>query len=163
MNTYVRMTIHMFLAVCYVAITSTVGTAHPPEHAAGDSVHIVALASVGNELKYAQTEFTVKAGEKVHLTFENKSTTPGISHNVVILKMGADSTVIQRVGIAALQAADTGYIPKDDAILHYTPLAGPGKTVEVNFDAPSKPGEYPYECTFPGHFVTMHGVMIVTK
>lgn len=161
MNPYIRTTVLFFLAIGFAISGSTAVAARPGEQAAGDSVHTVAIASVGNELKYAQTEFTVAAGEKVHLTLENKATTPGISHNLVILTMGADSAAIQRVGIAALQAADADYIPKDDAILFHTPLAAPGKTVELTFDAPAEPGDYPYVCTFPGHFVTMRGVMHV--
>jgi azurin len=31
----------------------------------------------------------------------------------------------------------------------------------MRFEAPEKPGRYPYLCTFPGHWVVMKGVMIV--
>jgi uncharacterized protein len=27
--------------------------------------------------------------------------------------------------------------------------------------APATPGEYPYVCTFPGHFLLMNGVLVV--
>jgi plastocyanin len=41
-------------------------------------------------------------------------------------------------------------------------MAGPGETVQVTFTAPSKPGKYPYLCTFSGHYQAgMKGVLIV--
>jgi len=33
----------------------------------------------------------------------------------------------------------------------------------LRFTAPDKPGEYPYICTFPGHWRIMQGVMKVVK
>jgi azurin len=115
------------------------------------------IKSIGNELKFAQTAFTVKTGDEIHLVFVNTATAEGMSHNVVILDT---EDALNRVGIAAVGAADKDYIPEDDGILFHTPLAGPGKTVEVTFIAP-KPGTYYYTCTFPGHFALMRGVMTV--
>lgn len=125
----------------------------------GQNSREVALQAEGNTLHFAQIEFAVKAGQPVRLVFENKATAEGLSHNVVIL---ADKASIDRVGLAAAQAAENDYIPEDNDVLFYTPLAAPGETVEVTFTAPSEPGEYPYLCTFPGHYVTMRGVMKVT-
>ena len=63
------------------------------------------------------------------------------------------------VGMAAVAAGETaGYVPKHDAILFYTALAKPGGKTHVQFTAP-RPGDYPYLCTFPGHFALMKGVM----
>ncbi|GMQ81133.1 MAG: hypothetical protein BMS9Abin05_0563 [Rhodothermia bacterium] len=123
-----------------------------------DAADKIVIESVGNELKFAQTEFTVESGQKVHLVFVNKATVQGMSHNVVIV---TDEASIDRVGLAALQAAENDYIPEDEAILFYTPLAGPGETVETTFVAPD-PGTYYYTCTYPGHYVLMRGVMTVT-
>ncbi len=123
----------------------------------------VVIESVGNELKFAQVEFTVKPDEKIRLVFENKATVQGISHNVVILEAGEGAKGIDRVGVAAISAADNDYIPDDDAILFYTPMAAPGDTVEVTFEAPTEPGKYPYLCSFPGHYVLMRGIMIVEE
>ena len=36
-----------------------------------------------------------------------------------------------------------------------------GETIE--FTAPAEPGDYPYICTFPGHWRLMNGVLHVTK
>jgi len=37
----------------------------------------------------------------------------------------------------------------------------PDSAESLRFTAPKKPGEYPYLCTFPGHWVIMRGVMVV--
>lgn len=127
----------------------------PAAKASSDITEII-IEPVGNEMKYAQTEFTVKAGSKVRLIMKNTATLDAMVHNVVIMKPGSDGTA---VGMAALQAGEAKeYIPEDAAIMFYTPLAKPGETTQVEFTAPPA-GDYPYICTFPGHFSLMKGVM----
>lgn len=123
----------------------------------GQSAREVTLQAEGNTLHFAQIEFTARADQQVRLIFENAATAEGLSHNVVIVN---SEEAIERVGVAAANAAENDYIPEDDAILFYTPLAAPGETVEVTFTAP-RPGTYYYTCTFPGHYATMRGVMKV--
>lgn len=119
----------------------------------------VTITPVGNEMRYEQTEFTVKAGETVTITFRNTADSPAMQHNVVVLR---DQDAINRVGTAALQAGqEQEFIPEDEAILAHTPLAQPGETVQVTFTAPEEPGDYPYICTFPGHYTLMQGTMRV--
>jgi len=122
----------------------------------------ITITPVGNEMRYEQTEFTVAPGQTVHLTLNNTATNPAMSHNVVVLALGADPNA---VGQAALSAAGTGYIPQDmaDRIVAHTPMSAPGQTVEVTFTAPQQAGDYPYICTFPGHYVTMRGTMRVAQ
>ncbi len=120
----------------------------------------VALASVGDEMRYAQTEFTVAPGQTVHLVFHNVATSPAMRHNVVVLQQGSDVTAF---GTAAVSAAATDYIPPamEAEVIAHTPMSDPGETVEVTFTAPDSAGDYPFVCTFPGHFATMQGVMRV--
>jgi azurin len=49
----------------------------------------------------------------------------------------------------------------DDIIAH-TPMSAPGETVTVEFTAPAE-GDYPYICTYPGHYMTMQGTMHVVS
>ena len=122
----------------------------------------VIIEPVGNQMKYATTEFSVEAGQEVTIIFNNTATSQAMSHNVVILQ-GDDEATIKRVGEAGLQAGPSAeYVPEDEAILANTPLAAPGETVEVTFTAPSEPGTYAFICTFPGHYVLMRGIMRVT-
>lgn len=112
----------------------------------------------GNKMAFATTEITVKAGQEVRLVFDNTATSPAMKHNVVIVEAADD---IQRVGQAAMSEQD--YVPDDDAIVAYTPLADPGEKVEVTFTAPDTPGDRPFICTFPGHYMSMQGIMRVQK
>lgn len=135
-------------------------TSNSTTDTATETVSEVTIKPVGNQMKYEQTEFTVEAGTEVSLTFDNVATSPAMKHNVVILN-SEDDEVVQRVGNAALQAADSGYIPDDNAIIAATDMADPGQTVNTTFTAPSEPGTYTYICTFPGHFMMMQGTMTV--
>ena len=38
-------------------------------------------------------------------------------------------------------------------------LLNAGESTVVAFDAPAEPGEYPFVCSFPGHWATMRGVL----
>ena len=53
------------------------------------------------------------------------------------------------------------YIPKTDAVLFHTKMVPPIAGETLRFMAPKTPGDYPYICTFPGHWTIMKGVMVV--
>ena len=120
----------------------------------------VVIRPVGDNMQYETTEFTVKAGQTITLVMENVATSAAMQHNVVVLAMGAD---VNAFGMAAMQAGpDAGYIPADsDQIIAYTAMAKPGETTQIEFTVPSEPGDYPFVCTFPGHYALMQGVMKV--
>jgi azurin len=58
-------------------------------------------------------------------------------------------------------AAAQGYIPDIPQVLASTRLVDPGRTVTIQFRAPTEPGAYPYVCTFPGHWRVMNGMLTV--
>ncbi len=117
------------------------------------------IATVGNTMAYDVTSFTVKAGQKVHVTLKNNGDNPAMTHNWVLVKPGKEASVAT-AGTEAGPAAN--YVKAGDAdVLASTPIAQPGGTVEVTFTAPKEPGSYPYICTFPGHYTTMKGTMSV--
>lgn len=110
-------------------------------------------------LKFTPVSFTVRAGARVELTFNN---TDDMLHNLVIVRPGQ----LRAVGKAALglgiDGPDLGYIPRSAEVLFNTCLLQPGASQSIYFTAPEKPGNYPYLCTYPGHYLTMNGVMKVT-
>jgi azurin len=55
------------------------------------------------------------------------------------------------------------YVPNIPEVLFHTRLVNPQETVKLQFTAPQQPGDYPYVCTFPGHWSLMNGVMKVVK
>ena len=45
--------------------------------------------------------------------------------------------------------------------MHVIPVIEPGKRHVLHFRAPKKPGDYPFLCTFPGHWMAMNGILRV--
>ncbi|MDA7922485.1 plastocyanin/azurin family copper-binding protein [Verrucomicrobiales bacterium] len=120
----------------------------------------VKISCVPERLLFTKTKFTVKVGQPVKLTFTNPDAT---QHNLVIVEPGA----LEEVGMAGNEMAKDpsgiikGFVPESKKILHHTKLIGPDKGEVLRFNAPAKPGIYPYLCTFPGHWIVMKGEMVV--
>lgn len=136
-----------------------------PLYAQDSTTKEVTLTSDKAQYLFDITEFTVKAGQKVKLTLVvPEEATPNQPHNVVIVKPGTKNTVGQ---LADESVSDPYYltgkqaVPDSKDILFRTKLVYPGKTESIEFTAPREAGEYPYLCTFPGHWTTMNGIMKV--
>ena len=118
------------------------------------------IMTIKEAMKYSPAEFTVPAGATVELIFENVD---AMQHNWVLGALGSQ----EKIGLAAdkmITAADgaaKNYIPSLPEVLAYTPLVESDGRVKVVFKAPSVPGNYPFLCTFPGHWRIMNGVMKV--
>lgn len=121
---------------------------------------VIQLGTVPAKMIFDKTEITIQAGDEITILFQNPD---GMPHNMVIAKPGT----IEKVGKAAdaMAAQKDGYeksfVPAIPEVLFHTPLVQSGKTYRLDFKAPQKPGEYPFVCTFPGHWQTMKGVVKV--
>jgi azurin len=117
----------------------------------------------GDDMKYSVTTIQAKRGEQLRIVLTSKGAMPKIAmaHNVVILTKGSDAAAF---AVAAAPARATDFIPPNlkSQVLAASGLAGNGETVEVTFKAPAVSGQYPFLCTFPGHFAAgMKGTLIV--
>ena len=116
-----------------------------------------------DQMQYNIKAFEVTEGQKVVLSFKHIGQLPAMAmgHNVVILKTG---TAIPAFATKCAPAKDSGYIPQDaeskEQMVAHTKLLGGGESDEITFVAPAA-GDYPFICTFPGHFAIMQGVMTV--
>ena len=123
---------------------------------------IVILHAVYEQLRYDKQLIVVEPARPVILILQNDDAMP---HNVAVLAPGA----LEEIGVAAEKMpAETNaqglmYIPDSPKVLHATKLAAPGQKVQLSFNSPAEPGEYPYVCTFPGHWRRMTGTLVVTK
>jgi len=129
-----------------------------PAKAAGPRV--IELTA-NDTMKFNVTALEAKAGEDLKVVLTNIGTIPkeAMGHNFVLLKPGSD---VAAFSAAAAMAKDKDYIPdalKDEVIVH-TATLGPRKSDETPVFKLT-PGEYPYLCSFPGHFVTMKGTLTV--
>jgi azurin len=117
----------------------------------------------GDDMKFNVTTINAKRGETIRIVLKSIGTLPKIAmaHNVVVLKANADQIKFAQAGMAA---RDTDFIAPElkGQVVAATKLAGPGETVEVTFKVPAAAGNYPYVCTFPGHFAAgMKGQLVV--
>ncbi|HZJ18918.1 MAG TPA: plastocyanin/azurin family copper-binding protein [Pricia sp.] len=116
-----------------------------------------------DQLRFSVEKIEAAPGQKITVKLSNDTKFPAVamSHNFVLLKQSADAKAFDK---ASTQHADNGYLAPEleDQIIAHTGMAGGGETVEVTFNAPEKPGEYIYICTFPGHFAAgMKGTLTV--
>ncbi len=121
----------------------------------------IRISCLRERMLYDITRFEVKPGQPVRLDFINPDAT---AHNLVIVEPGA----MEEVGLAANEMAKDPaavkqgqFLPKSSKVLFHTSMLKPESAESLRFTAPKKPGEYPYLCTFPGHWVIMRGVMVV--
>jgi azurin/archaellum component FlaG (FlaF/FlaG flagellin family) len=123
----------------------------------------IKIKSVKEMMQYDVKEFVVKAGKPVELTFENPD---AMQHNLLVIKpkslesigKASDKMITQR------DAAERNYIPNlPQFIIAATPLVNPNQSHTLTFTAPTEAGDYPFVCTFPGHWRLMKGVMKVVK
>ena len=111
-------------------------------------------------MKFHIDTFTVLAGEKIMLELDNLD---GMQHNLLIIKPGT----LEKVGAAAdamlrdPKASEKHYVPDMPEVLFATEMLGPEELYTLNFTVPDTPGDYPFVCTFPGHWRMMNGIMRV--
>ncbi|MFD1818665.1 putative membrane-bound dehydrogenase domain-containing protein [Pseudarcicella hirudinis] len=124
------------------------------------NVQIVKIKSVHEAMQYDKKEFTVIAGKPVELTFENPD---NMQHNLVIGKPKSTEIIGNAADkmITAKDGADRNYVPSIPQVIAATPLVNPNQSYKLKFTAPAQAGDYPFICTFPGHWRIMSGVMKV--
>lgn len=109
-------------------------------------------------LKYDISEIQVPAGSKIKLTFNNND---DMLHNLIITRPGQASKVGEMAVQMGLIGEEKGYVPDNDAVITHTVLLQPNTSDNIYFIAPEEPGVYEYVCTFPGHYLSMRGVIRV--
>jgi azurin len=111
-------------------------------------------------LKYDIEQFQVKAGSKIKLVFTNSD---DMLHNMIITPPGQADPVGEMALDMGIDGPKNDYVPSTDKVLFYTSLLQPGSSQSIYFTAPSEPGDYQYVCTYPGHYITMRGIMQVVR
>lgn len=122
----------------------------------------ITLNVVKDIMKFDKQLITAKAGTTIRIVLNNPDF---MQHNFVLIKPGTSN----KVGAAADVMARDGdgaklhYVPKMPEVLAATPLVNPGDKYVLTITLPNVPGDYPYLCTFPGHWRIMNGILRVTK
>ena len=106
-----------------------------------------------DDLKFTPSLIEAAPGERLRVTLRVVSRLPKASmpHNIAFLKNGADVKALIQ---ASMLARDTEYFPPafHTRVLAVSALIGNGETADVEFVAPKTRGNFPFVCTFPGHY-----------
>ncbi len=125
-------------------------------------VQVIVLKAPVEQMIFDQKWFAVEAGKPVQIIFQNTDVMP---HNFVLVTPGS----LEEIGTAAESMAPSAdptlkqFVPDSPKVLAAMQLVQLGETGRLSFTAPTEPGEYPYVCTYPGHWRRMYGVMVVVS
>jgi len=118
----------------------------------------ITVGVVSGQMKFTQTTISARRGQRVELTLNN---TDDIPHNIVIFRRGSMTEYGKELfgSLNEPNAQLRGFVPDSPNVLVASRLLNAGESTVVTFDAPTEPGEYPFVCSFPGHWATMRGVL----
>ncbi len=118
------------------------------------------IKAVPSQMAFNVKTFTVQPGKEYQFVFDNPD---HMLHNIVITQPGQGELVGDLADTMAAQPDGMAkhFIPDHEAVLFSTEQIPHAGKVEKTFTTPTKPGRYPYICTFPGHWRLMRGEMIV--
>ena len=134
----------------------------PPVAVTGKIDKVIVLKVLKDVMKYDKQLITAKAGTTIQIVLQNPDF---MQHNLVLIK----PKTLEKVGAAADKLAQDPngakmqYVPKMPEVIKATPLINPGGKYTLTIKLPDMPGDYPYVCTFPGHWRIMKGILRVTK
>ena len=121
---------------------------------------VITLHAVYEQMRFDKDRIIAEPGKPLVIFLQNDDAMP---HNLAILAPGP----LQEIGLAAEKMSPEPdsdgrlYVPASPKVLHATPLVSPGRKLQLAFDAPARPGDYPFACTFPGHWLRMSGTLTV--
>ncbi|MBB6610366.1 azurin [Pontibacter sp. Tf4] len=123
------------------------------------AITLKALGDTLPEVRFDQDTLLIPADALIELKLINEGTDLNMVHNFVV----TTKDKYKEVALAGAAVASPGnYVPKSKDVLVATPLALPGQTVNYEFKA-LPVGVYSYVCTYPDHWHTMHGTLIVKE
>ena len=146
--------------VAFAAEPPLAGDALPEPVVAQAPDVVIRLSVIKGEMRFDKSELTVAPGQLVEVVFSNPDS---MQHNFLLGAPGS----LEQIGLAAddLARSPAGvsqqYVPETAQVLFASKLLDPGDTVTLQFRAPGQAGDYPYVCTFPGHWRIMNGTLHV--
>ena len=152
----------LFSALAAALLLSAAASTAPAATSPADSTKTVVIVA-NDTLRFSVTRIEATPGESLHVQLRNEGTLPknGMGHNWILLD--GDNEAMP-YAMAAISAASLEYMPKalSSHVLAFIPLLGPKEVGNVTFNAPTKPGRYPFICSCNGHSMAgMRGELIV--
>jgi azurin len=137
------------------------GLASPPARAPGTTspgAMAITLGVISGQMMFTQTAIAARPGQRIEITLNNTDDMP---HNLVLFRRGTFADYEKELfgSLNEPNAQLRGFVPDSPNVVVASRLLNPGESTVVTFDAPTDPGEYPFVCSFPGHWATMRGVL----
>jgi putative heme-binding domain-containing protein len=125
-------------------------------------VRVVRVYTLPERMSYDKEVLVVKAGKPVEFLFENTDLMP---HNFVITTPGSMEEIGKTAEAKATDPAFAAaqFVPTSPKVLLGSRLLQPREAQKLSWVAPKEPGVYPYVCTYPGHWMRMHGALYVVE
>ena len=122
----------------------------------------IVLNTVPQKMAYDKTVIHAMAGQKLALTLINTDQMP---HNVILLEKGSLDIFGKLVDdfLKDPKAAEMEYIPQSRYVIAATKMLDPEESETLRIQLPDEPGEYPYICTYPGHWQIMQGTLVLSN
>ncbi|MSR29462.1 MAG: hypothetical protein EXS03_07820 [Phycisphaerales bacterium] len=133
----------------------------PPEATRFEPL-VIEMSAVPSRMTYDKKEFSAAPGQVVRIKFHNAD---ALEHNLLIVAPGA----MAEMGVAGDRMGQTAdgklkeFVPDSPKVLAVMGIVAPGASQDFWFIAPSKPGTYPYVCTYPQHWRMMNGKLKVVQ
>lgn len=112
-------------------------------------------------LKFEPNRIRMRAGRRASIVLKNVDVE--MPHNLALVfpdRLDAVGNASMKMA-ANPKAVARHYVPEDRGVIAMSPLIHPGEQYAIYFNTPKQPGEYPFLCTFPGHWVITRGVLEV--
>ena len=125
-------------------------------------VRVIKIGTIFEKMSFDKDLVVVAAGKPVEFLLENSDLMP---HNFVIVQPGS----LEEIGLQSEAQAQQPafalqhFVPSSNKVLAKSTLLQPRDSQRISFTAPSKPGIYPYVCTYPGHWRRMYGALYVVE
>lgn len=118
------------------------------------------VRTVPHQMLYDRKVIVVAVEQPLAIVFQNNDLMP---HNLVVGAPGSLEAIGTAAEAMATQsgAQEKSFVPALPEVLQVIRLLLPGESATLRFVAPSAAGDYPFVCTFPGHWRVMNGVLRV--
>ena len=114
-------------------------------------------------LQFEPRRIRMRAGRRAVIVLENADVE--MPHNLVVVKPDR----LKAIGEASMMlAADPSaigkhYVPEDKGVIAMSRLVKTKEQYSIYFNTPKEAGEYPFICTFPGHWMIMRGILEIVE
>jgi len=143
---------HFLMQRRMLTTIKTLAEARAVERAASAPVRTIDILGT-DDMKYSLNSITAEPGEQIRIRLRSQGVIPKVAmaHNVVVVEIDTD---IDRLLLEGAPHRETDFIPPSmmGQVIAKTGMAGPGEVVQVTFRVPATAGDYPFLCTFAGHY-----------